>query len=64
MYSLRFTHEYIQIQPNQHTQFDFYNAIVASRDLQRNASFQSTHLHHLAMLFIFEKIKKGDKQFF
>ena len=42
----------------------FFNANVASRDLQRNASFQPTHLHHLAMLFIFEKIKKGDKQFF
>ena len=42
-----------------------YNIInVASRDLQRNASFQPTHLHHSAMLFIFEKIKKGDKQFF
>ena len=31
---------------------------------KKNASFQPTHLHHLAMLFVFEKIKKGDKQFF
>ena len=59
-----FTYEYIQIQSNLRTHFDFYNANVASRDLQRNASFQPNHLHHLAMLFIFGKIKKGDKQFF
>ena len=64
IYILRFTYEYIQIQSNLHTQFDFYNAKVASRDLQRNSSFQPTHLHHLAMCSIIEKLKKGDKQFF
>ena len=62
-HSLCFTHECIQIQSNLHTHFDFYNANVASRDLQRNASFQPTDLHHLAMLFIFEKIKRAINNF-